>query len=552
MSRVAEARGSTGLVRDTATITFWNAVSRVTGFVRVLAVGAALGTTFLGNTYQSSNLVSNILFELLAAGLLSAPLIPAFVAFLQRDRRDDAERLAGSLLTLSGAVLGTVAVVGMVLAPWIMRLLTVGVHDPAVRASEVRVGAFWLWFFLPQVLLYAVGGIASALLNAQHRFAAVAFAPVANNVVVTTIMVAFIVLRSGGGLPGLGIGLGLRVLLGLGTTLGVLAMALVPVIALRRSGMRLRPRPVDRSDPALRSVGRVGFWGAMFLGSMQLLIAVTLVLANQVEGGVVAYQIAFTFFLLPYALLAQPIFTAVYPRLSADAAAGRWPAFASDTAAAVRATCFFILPSAGLLAALAGPALRLVRLGALDRAGAELVGRVLAAYALGLAGYSLLLLLVRAATAADAAKDAAVVGLGTLAGGAALMIVGSAAASGTGKVVALGLGWSVAVTLGAVALFAAVRRRAGVAMPVASTAARSAVAAAAGGLVAWAVVNALGYTSGRLDAALALIAGALTGLAAIALVQWALRTPLPRFSGPFAANSAANGPEIAGVAEAGR
>src|SRR5207244_6297992 len=86
------------LVRSTATISAWNALSRLTGFVRVLAVGAALGATFLGNTYQSSNLVSNLLFELLAAGLLAAPLVPVFVGLIQDGRPGDARRLAGNLL----------------------------------------------------------------------------------------------------------------------------------------------------------------------------------------------------------------------------------------------------------------------------------------------------------------------------------------------------------------------------------------------------------------------------------------------------------------------
>src|SRR5881394_2046214 len=130
---------SMSLLKSTATITAWNAVSRLTGFVRVLAVGAALGTTFLGNTYQSSNLVSNIMFELLAAGLLAAPLV-----------------------TLSAVGLGVVALVGMVAGPVIMRELTADVHGAGVRAAEVRLGAFWLWFFLPQMVLYAVGAIASA------------------------------------------------------------------------------------------------------------------------------------------------------------------------------------------------------------------------------------------------------------------------------------------------------------------------------------------------------------------------------------------------------
>jgi peptidoglycan biosynthesis protein MviN/MurJ (putative lipid II flippase) len=49
-------------------VTAGNIAARVTGLLRVVAVGGALGTTYLGNTYQSANLVSNLLFELLAAG----------------------------------------------------------------------------------------------------------------------------------------------------------------------------------------------------------------------------------------------------------------------------------------------------------------------------------------------------------------------------------------------------------------------------------------------------------------------------------------------------
>jgi putative peptidoglycan lipid II flippase len=183
-----------GLGRAAVAVSGWNTVSRLTGFVRVLAVGAALGTTFLGNTYQSSNLVSNLLFELLAAGILSAPLVAPFVALFHRGRTEEVERLAGTLLGLSVAILGALALVLAVAGHQVMRVLTAGVDDPAVRAAEIRLGAFFLWFFLPQVVLYAVGAVASAVLNARQQFAAAAFAPVANNVVVTATMVAFMVL----------------------------------------------------------------------------------------------------------------------------------------------------------------------------------------------------------------------------------------------------------------------------------------------------------------------------------------------------------------------
>ena len=237
--RISVTGDGPGLLRSTATITAWNTVSRITGFVRVLAVGAALGATFLGNTYQSSNLVSNLLFDVLAAGLLSAPLVPVLVPLLDRGRREEAERVAGTVLSVSLVGLGVVVVVAVSARTAIMRLLTLDVHDAAVRSAEVRLGVFLLWFFLPQVLLYAVGAVMTALMHAARRFAAAAAAPVANNVAVTITMVAFLVMRHGTA-PGLVPGRGQRLVLAVGTTAGVAAMATVPLVAAWRAGLRPR------------------------------------------------------------------------------------------------------------------------------------------------------------------------------------------------------------------------------------------------------------------------------------------------------------------------
>src|SRR5439155_484349 len=194
----------------------------------------------------------------------------------------------------------------------------------------------------------------------------------------------------------------------------------------------------------------------------QVLIAVTLVLANRVEGGVVAYQIAYTFYLLPFAPLAHPIFTSLYPRLSADAHAGRWTEFADDLGRGVRRTALLVAPAAGLLAALGRPALQLVRSGALDRTGAGLVASVLAAYAVGLVGYSVFQLLARAATATGDARLPALVGTGAAAAGSVAMVAASAAAHGDGRVVVLGLAHAgamvVAATVDALLGLAAVDR----------------------------------------------------------------------------------------------
>lgn len=505
-------------------ITAGNVAARATGLLRVLAVGGALGATFLGNTYQTANLVSNLLFELLAAGILSSVLVPPFVALIDAGRGEEAERLAGAVLGVALAVLGGVTVLGLVGRPWIMRALTVAVDDAAVRAAEVRLGAFLLWLFIPQVLFYAVGAVATAMLHGSRRFAAAAFAPVANNVAVIATMVAFRAMGAGGRQgPGLDLPLAQKMVLAVGTSAGVVAMAGVPVLALWQSGVRLRPR-WDPMQPALRALGRAGLWGVAYLALAQVLVATTLVLANRVEGGVVAYHIAYTVFLLPFAVLAHPVITALYPRLAAEAQAGAWPRFAAALGEGARSITFLVLPAAALLVALAGPGLRVVRLGALDAGGTGLVARVLAAYAVGLAGYAGLQLLTRASYAAGDTRTPALVNLAVAAGGSVLMVVAFGAASGPGRVVALGLAYSVAMLGGAVVLGVAVRRRAGAPWPVAATLARSLAGAVVAAVTARLAAG-LAPSGGRGGAAVAVVLGGTAGVGAYLLTAWALRAP---------------------------
>ena len=514
-----------GLVGAAARITAGNVASRVTGLVRVVAVAGALGTTFLGNTYQTANLVSNILFELLAAGLLSSVLVPPFVRLIDGGRRDEAERVAGALLGVVLLALGAITVAGVLGRTWIMRALTVAVPDPAVRAEEVRLGAFLLVLFLPQVLFYAVGAVATALLHGDRRFTAPAFAPVANNVVVIATMAVFWVVHDGGtgGTAGLGLSGAERLVLAVGTTAGVAAMTLVPLVAAWRAGLRLRPR-WDPGHAGLGGLARAGAWAGGYLALNQALVATTLVLANRVEGGVVAYQIAFTVFLLPFAVLAHPTVTAVYPRLAADAGARRWRAFADGLTTSSSALVFLLVPATALAVALSRPGLALLRLGALDAGGTSLAARVLAAYALGLLGYAGFQLLTRASYATGDTRTPTAVNLGVAAGGSALMLVLYAAATGGDRVVVLGLAHSVAMVAGAAALLLLVRRRVGERCLSYASLGRGVACGLAAGLAARLVADRL-PGGGRPTALLAVALGTLAGLAVYLVAQWWLGAP---------------------------
>src|SRR4029450_894135 len=126
-SRTARAAAGMGAVA---------AVSRSLGFVRVLVVTAVLGTTSLGDAFQPATPVPTVLFELLAAGALSAVLVPTFVQLLDRDDQPGAERVAGGVLGVALVVLGPIVVIGVVFAPLLARALTIGVASDVAAAQQ--------------------------------------------------------------------------------------------------------------------------------------------------------------------------------------------------------------------------------------------------------------------------------------------------------------------------------------------------------------------------------------------------------------------------------
>ncbi|HYI62789.1 MAG TPA: lipid II flippase MurJ [Acidimicrobiales bacterium] len=508
--------------RAAVSVSLVNTVSRLTGFVRVVATGAALEIGPLGDTYQNANVVSNVLFELLAGGLLFAVLVPAFVARVTDRDVDGARRLAGVLVGRAVVGLGAVVAVVALASPLVARGLLVAA-DPATRDQQVALATVLLWFVLPQVVLYAVGSVLTALLQAAHRFVAASAAPIANNAVVTVTMVAFAAVHGTGG--GLRLDTVDKLVLGGGTLLGTVAMTAIVVGAAARAGLAVRPRWRDPAVGPLGDLARQGAWGAGHIGLNQVMVLSTAVIAAGVGGGAIAYTFAFVFFLLPHAVIAHPLVTTLTPGLAAHAHRGDDTAFAADVGRGLRVLLVLLLPSAALLGVLGWPALHVVAgVGGLDSRGLGLVAATLAAYATGLAGYSTFFLLTRAAYAVGDAQGPTLVNLVVTGTAVAGMAVAALAVDGTGRLVCLGLVHGVAVTGGAVALGLRLQRRTRPVPGVAGALARGLAAAAAGGLVAALASRVVGW-DGRVSAVVALALGAALGGAAALAVLAAARAP---------------------------
>lgn len=427
--------------------------SRGVGFIRVWMIATVLGTSYLGNSYQASSSVSNVLFELLAAGALSAVLVPTFVGLLHANRTRATEELASGLLGVAVVVLGIVAIIGLALVPWIAELLTLGAPEGAIADRQRALSAFLLYFFIPQVVLYAFGTIATAVLYAQRRFTIAALAPIANTVVLVVVLVIFHVVHPG---TDLDLSLDDKLLLAIGATVGVVGFCGVPVVALWVKGFRFWPR-IGRPDAAMRKLLGLSGWAVLQHMGIGVLLAASIVMGNQVAGGVVAFQFAFVTFMAPFAILAQPVITTILPALALDASAGDDGWFARRVRWSFESLALLTLPVAALMVALAEPAITLITVG--GRSDPELLAAALASLAVGLFPYSVFLLLARAFYARGDSRTPAVVALLTAGFGATVMVAGGLSFHGTAVVAALGIGNSVAYLLGAVVLAVMLRRR---------------------------------------------------------------------------------------------
>lgn len=452
MEAAGKARADRSLARGAAVITIATAVSRVTGFVRVVVVAAAMGTTFLANTYQTANTAPNVLFELVAAGVLTSVFVPTFVEYFVRGREDEGWGAANALASMAVVGLVVVSLILALGAPVIMRMLMVGVEAGPGREEQIALGTRFLRLFAPQVLFYGVGMIMTAALHARRRFAMAAVAPIFNNVVVIIVYLVYAAMRGERPPTVEGITTGETWILGAGTTLGVVAMTLCLVPQLTRLGWRLRFR-FDPSHPAVRKGARLGAWALGYAGGYQAGLIVVLLLANRVEGGVAAYQWAYTFFYLPHALFAVPVFSVLFTAMSEHAAAGEGKAFGERLRNGLGMLAFVLLPVTVGLAVLAEPITRVtLEYGVMSRAGATLVARVLIAFAIGLPMYSAFMVYTRAFYAIGDTRTPTLVNLGTVAlasvFGAAFFLAGP----DDWAVPGLALGHSVGFIVGAMVL----------------------------------------------------------------------------------------------------
>ena len=373
-------------------------VSRLTGLARMAALAFALGVaeSRLADSYNIANTLPNVIYELVIGGVLTSVFIPVLVEELRSRRHDEAWSAVSTMVATSVTVLVLVSVVTVVLAPWIVRIFTLRVTG-SDASEQQELATFFLRVFAPQIAFYGVAAIAGGLLNVHDRFTVPMFAPILNNLVVIGTLLLFAALVSGTPTnASVNADASQKLLLALGTTGGVAVMAAAHIPFVRQLPGRLRAR-VSLRHPAVRKLARLSMWTAVYVLINQIGFAVSLYLANQMQGGPTAYYTAFAFFQLPYGIAAVSIMTALVPTLSARHVARDDAGFAAGTASGLRATGLLLVPATAMYLVLSEPLIQtLLQHGVMRQNSSELVAATLQMFALGLLPFSAFVLFLRA------------------------------------------------------------------------------------------------------------------------------------------------------------
>jgi putative peptidoglycan lipid II flippase len=434
-------------------------VSRLVGFGRTVTFARTVGATCLGDTYVTANTVPNIIFEVVAGGALASLVVPVLAGPAARGDRAETSRTASALLSWALLVAVPVTVAGLVFARPLIGVLIGSAGRDCGRHTELVVGTRMLLVFMPQVVLYAICVVLTGVLQAHRRFLGPAVAPLLSSLVVIGAYLFFGAIQHGTDLSA--VSLRAQLVLSIGTTLGVVALA-VPLLW-PVSRLRLRLRPTLHFPQAVgRRVAGLAVAGAVTLAAQQLSVAVVLRLAHRGDGGtLVLYNLAWAVFLVPWSVVAVPVATSAFPRLSARVDSGDREGYATATALGLRMVVIATMAASAGLVAAAVPAARVLALRVPGNADTVALAWTLAAFAPGLLGYGLVAYLGRALYALESWRFAAV----AICAGWVVVIVADLilvpAFSTRWRVVALGVGNSIGMTVAGVLLVFGVARATG-------------------------------------------------------------------------------------------
>jgi putative peptidoglycan lipid II flippase len=366
--------------RNTAIFSILTGLSRIAGLAREIVASSYFATSGAFSAFTIAFQVPNVVRSLFADAALSAAFVPVFTEMLVQGRKKDAFKLASTLFFLILTVLGTITVVFVACAGFIMPLF---IGSQLAPFQDLTVGLSRVLF--PVVLILGLNGLFVGIMNAYDHFTIPALSPLVWNAVILICLVASQhVLTGEDQLYGYAIGV----------LIGTVAQFSMAIPMLHRLGFRLELSFAFR-DEQVHKVLRLMLPVTIGLGLINFNVLINSTLGSLVsEDAPRAIDAAFRIYMLPQGMFSVAIATVLFPALSRFAARRDYDGLRALTANGMRQIFLLLIPAAAATLALATPITRLIyQHGHFGASSTDLVSSALFwfAFSLPFSGVNLLL-----------------------------------------------------------------------------------------------------------------------------------------------------------------
>lgn len=379
------------LLKSMATVSGLIMLSRVGGFARQILLSGVIGASGspVADAFWAAFRFPNMFRRLLAEGAFQAAFIPLFQGRLVEGGEEEAKRFAEDVMAWMVFILSVLSAVVMLFAPLFVSLIATGFRsDP----EKFELATHFVVIMFPYLACMSLVGLGGGILNALHRFAAAAAAPLALNV----IMIAAVLIYADRGITVTGYAAAWAVFVA-----GLAQLAIVWFGAWR-SGFLLKLR-LPRWTPHIKRILALGWPGFIGAGALQINTIVGTNIASRESGAISWLMNADQLYQLPLSMIGITLGIVLMPAISRAVKEGNEPAARANLNRGLELVLLFALPAAAALIAM--PTLVCAAL-FIDFAGdalsffgqsesaylmrdAEATGLALSVYALGLVSFCL-------------------------------------------------------------------------------------------------------------------------------------------------------------------
>jgi len=353
-------------------------LSRILGFLRDIIIARLFGTQMAAQAFVVAFRIPNTLRHLVGEGATNAAVIPVLSEYLANKDRKEFWHLVNVLLNLLGITLVLIAILGTILAPFIVRIIAFGFCDDAAKLElTVRLTRVIFSF----IIFIGLAAYLMGVLNTFRHFAISAIGPCVLNIT----MIVFGLWICGRFQEPI-MGLALAVLIG-----GFLQLAIqIPVLV--KKGFRFHFL-LQLHHPATKKIAKLLLPRMLGSSIYQLNIFADTIFASLGkivgEGAVAALYYANRLIQFPTAIFGIAMATVCLPTMSQQALANDIDNLKNTLTISLRTLLVLLIPSSLGLFVLARPIVSvLFQRGQFDAASTQMTSFALIFYCVGIFAYS--------------------------------------------------------------------------------------------------------------------------------------------------------------------